>query len=168
MLPDGIHTLAYGHKDVQQTLEADHDPPSFDDQIIPMKEATRLGLRWQRRRRCVLELCYDPAIQVEETEEDARAARTTLRGRVADLINQIPNHKYRFLPNENQKTSSEDARERSRPATKFRRIQFLSPIQTRKINILTLPPWLPAMKKKYPKGAAHHERRQSVRIQPRS
>ena len=74
LLPDGIHTLAYGHKDVQQTLEADHDPPSFDGQVIPRKEATRLGLHWQRRWRCVLELRYDPAIQGEETEEDARAA----------------------------------------------------------------------------------------------
>ena len=74
MLPDGIHTLAYGHKDVQQTLEADHDPPSFDDQIIQRKEATRLGLHWQRRWRCVLELGCDPAIPVEEPEEEAIAA----------------------------------------------------------------------------------------------
>ena len=109
---------------MQQTLEADHDPPSFDDQVIPRKEATRLGLHWQRRHRCVLELGYDPAIQVEETEEDARAARTTMRGRVADLINQIPDHKYQFMPNENEKAISANAKERRRPATKYRRVQL--------------------------------------------
>ena len=124
MLPDGIHTLAYGHKDVQQTLEADHDPPSFDDQVIPRKEATRLGLHWQRRHRLVLELRFDPTAQVEETEEDARAARKKMRGRVADLINQIPNQKYQFLPNENEKTISANAKERRRPATKYRRVQL--------------------------------------------
>ena len=124
MLPDGIHTLAYGHKDVQQTLEADHDPPSFDDQVIPRKEATRLGLHWQRRGRCVRELGYDPAIQVEETEEDATAARAKMRERVADLINQIPGYKYHFLPNENQKEISADARERREPAKKYRRVQL--------------------------------------------
>ena len=124
MLRDGIHTLAYGHKDVQQTLEADHDPPSFDDQVIQRKEATRLGLHWQRRWRWVLELGYDPAIQGEETEEDATAARKTMRGRVADLINHIPDHKYKFLPNENQKAISADARESREPAKKYRRVQL--------------------------------------------
>ena len=78
MLPDGIHTQAYGHKDVQQTLEADHDPPSFDDQVIPSKEATRLAIHWQRRRRCLLEIGYDPAIHEEETEAVATAARMTM------------------------------------------------------------------------------------------
>ena len=47
-----------------------------------------------------------------------------MRGRVADLINQIPDHKYRFLPNENQQTISADARERRRPGTKYRRVQL--------------------------------------------
>ncbi len=36
-----------------------------------------------------------------------------MRGRVADLINQIPNHKDQFLPNE-----------RRQPATKYRRVQL--------------------------------------------
>ena len=71
MLEDGIHSLTYGHKDDQQRLEADHNTPGIFDKILTIKEAKRLGLLWERRPRLVRELGYDPAIQQEETEEDA-------------------------------------------------------------------------------------------------
>ncbi len=126
MLEDGIHTLAYGHKDVEQTLEADHDPPTVFDQVLPSKESKRVGLLWERRRRCVIEVGYDPAIQVEESEEDSTAARHTMRARVAGLVNQIPDHEYQFLPNEDQtrKANSSKARQRTRPGKKYRRVQL--------------------------------------------
>ena len=106
MLEDDIRTLAYGHKDVAQRLEADHDPPSVFDQFIPSKEAKRLGMHWQRRARCVKEIGYDPALQVEDTEEDASAARDTMRERVADMINQIPDPEYQFMPQDDRTPKS--------------------------------------------------------------
>ena len=97
MLEDGIHSLAYGHKAVQQTLEADHNPPGVFDKILTIKEAKRLGLLWERRPRLLRELGYDPAIQQEETEEEAIDAGDAIRGRVADLVNQVPIQPYQFV-----------------------------------------------------------------------
>ncbi len=128
MLEDGIHSLAYGHKDVQQTLEADHHPPGVFDKILTIKEAKRLGLLWERRPRLLRELGYDPAIQQEETEEDAIDAGDAIRGRVAELVNQVPNQPYQFLPNEDREqdppSSPTTTRKKDHHQPKYRRLQL--------------------------------------------
>ncbi len=128
MLEDGIHSLAYGHKDVQQTLDADHNPPGVFDKILTIKEAKRLGLLWERRPRLVRELGYDPAIQQEESEEDAIDAGDAIRGRVADLVNQVPNQTYHFLQNEYRQqdpaSSATTTRKKYPHQPKYRRLQL--------------------------------------------
>ena len=128
MLEDGIHSLAYGHKDVQQTLEADHNPPGVFDKILTSKEAKRLGLFWERRPRLLRELGYGPAIQQEETDEDAIDAGDAIRGRVAARVNQVPNQPFQFLPNEDRQhdppSSPSTTRKKDHHQPKYRRLQL--------------------------------------------
>ena len=74
------------------------------------------------------ELGYDPAIQQEETEEDAIDAGDAIRGRVADLVNQIPNQPYQFLPNEDRQhdrpCSTTATRKKDPHQPKYRRLQL--------------------------------------------
>ena len=55
-----------------------------------------------------------------------------MRGRVADLINQIPDHKYGFLPNEDRtpKSITANARKGPGPSNKYRRVQVASDSDT--------------------------------------
>ena len=90
ILPDGISTLAYGHKEIEITVEVDPVIQANRESIISLIEARRRGLLWARRKAPLSHLGYDPTAPQSEGEEDAVAAGQEMRARARVRLTQVP------------------------------------------------------------------------------
>ena len=124
---DNIHTLSYGHKDLNVVLEIDEVRDAQRNQIIAAVEARRKGLIWPRRKGVVKRLGFDPAQDVSEGEEEAVAAGREMRARQRARLTQVPDLPDRYDPTTARppcrRTATPDP---DAPPPKLRRVQLPS------------------------------------------